>query len=358
MRKFLKRKQEYIDRYDKITVEECRLAEMTITPDFIAKHKKDRIDESELIRIATAANNLHVWFIAGEMYSKREETINRWMKEDEDRDYLFENAKPPIGIKCLICNNEMSVSDKHLETLLEEPDRVFFIYECPLRHLPRRAFYDDGEEWKYKKPRCIKCDTELEIVDSDIDEMWKSTSTCPKCGHIEVNEIKRKTEEPIDPNFEKDRARFCSEKNCIEYITWTNRIHELDALLKKQKERDNNKELYDEVAKTKRLKIIELEQLLIPVLEKENYIKLHFGEPEIKKDVIVPFTVHDAQKGREEKISCFNLQKLIKNTLSDTNWRLMSDGVSYRLGMLEGRFRAYEKEEDLVKLIKNKHDLV
>lgn len=43
--------------------------------------------------------------------------------------------------------------------------------------------------------------------------------------------------------------------------------------------------------------------------------------------------------------------KLIKTALSDTNWRLMSDGVSYRLGMLEGRLRAYEREEDLLKLV-------
>ena len=49
-----------------------------------------------------------------------------------------------------------------------------------------------------------------------------------------------------------------------------------------------------------------------------------------------------------------DLKRLLKKTLEDTNWRLMSEGITYRLGMLEGRLRAYEKEEDLVKLIQNK----
>lgn len=45
------------------------------------------------------------------------------------------------------------------------------------------------------------------------------------------------------------------------------------------------------------------------------------------------------------------IQKLIKKVLADTNWRLMSEGARYRLGMLEGRLRAYEREEDLLKLV-------
>ncbi len=32
--------------------------------------------------------------------------------------------------------------------------------------------------------------------------------------------------------------------------------------------------------------------------------------------------------------------------MRETNWRLMSDGISYRLGYLNGRLRAYEGEED------------
>jgi hypothetical protein len=122
-------------------------------------------------------------------------------------------------------------------------------------------------------------------------------------------------------------------------------------MLDKQKDKEGNKELYDEVAKIKRLKIIELEQMLAPALEAENFVRLHFKDPEIARDVVVPFTVHDTKEGREERGSCLDLQRLVKKALEGTNWRLMSDDASYRLGMLEGRLRAYEKEEDLLKLV-------
>jgi len=41
---------------------------------------------------------------------------------------------------------------------------------------------------------------------------------------------------------------------------------------------------------------------------------------------------------------------LTKKTLADTNWRLMSDGASYKLGFLSGRLKGVEGEDDLKKL--------
>jgi hypothetical protein len=38
--------------------------------------------------------------------------------------------------------------------------------------------------------------------------------------------------------------------------------------------------------------------------------------------------------------------------LAGTNWRLMSEGVTDRLGYLQGRLKAYETEEDLLELVK------
>ena len=49
-------------------------------------------------------------------------------------------------------------------------------------------------------------------------------------------------------------------------------------------------------------------------------------------------------------ISEDTLKKLIKEALADTNWRLMSDGIHYRLGYLSGNLKAYEQEEDLFEL--------
>jgi hypothetical protein len=120
------------------------------------------------------------------------------------------------------------------------------------------------------------------------------------------------------------------------------------------KEKEKNKESYDKVAKLQKLKIVELEELLAPVLEEADYIKLQFKTPEITKDVVVPFVVYEKRPDREGYASSKGLEKLLRKTLADTNWRPMTDGVSYRLGMLEGRLHGYEREEDLLKLVQKK----
>ena len=51
--------------------------------------------------------------------------------------------------------------------------------------------------------------------------------------------------------------------------------------------------------------------------------------------------------------SRYRLKKLVNKILEGVNWRLMSDGVSCRVGILSGRLRAYERDEDLLKLIKH-----
>jgi len=52
------------------------------------------------------------------------------------------------------------------------------------------------------------------------------------------------------------------------------------------------------------------------------------------------------------------LRKIIRKSLEGVNWNLMSDGISYRLGILSGSLKGFENEEDLVTLVKsrkNKH---
>ncbi len=351
----LKPRQEYVDRYDRMTIERCRWAEKAISGEDIQKHEKKKLTKKDKERMVGAFSRLHVWFLAGELYSKKEKTITQWMRDDEEKDQFFESAKAPKGINCLTCGREMFVTHKHMETNLDKPHRVMFMYDCTLNHIPRRAFYDNSEEWKYNSSKCPKCRTSFKQEDKTTKKKFVTISTCPKCGNREVSEIERIADKPkIDPDFEKDRARFCDEAEGQRYVGWMQTLRSINEVLEKQKEKDNNKELYDQVANIRRLKIIELEQLLAPAMEAAKYIKLQFKDPEIGRDVVVPFTVHDIASDREERASSHDLKRLINKTLIGTNWRLMSEGVHYRLGMLEGRFRAYEKEEDLVKLILGK----
>ena len=87
-------------------------------------------------------------------------------------------------------------------------------------------------------------------------------------------------------------------------------------------------------------------------LKKEEYINLDFSKPEIGRDIIINFTVQDNKTDRGEYDSRIQFQRTIKKALEKTNWRLMSDGAYYHLGILNGRLRGYEVEEDLLKLVK------
>jgi len=122
----------------------------------------------------------------------------------------------------------------------------------------------------------------------------------------------------------------------------------------KLKEKEKHKDVYNKVAKLKKLTVVDLEKLLVPILKKASYIKFQFGQPDMGKDLFLPFTVQDAKSERKDLISTSNLNKLLKKALYDTTWRLMSEGTSYRVGILSGRLRAYESEEDQLKLVRLK----
>ena len=130
---------------------------------------------------------------------------------------------------------------------------------------------------------------------------------------------------------------------------------QLSQLVKSWEEREKNKKLYEKAAKIKKLTVAELQKLLAAALKKEEYINLELSKPEIKKDVIIEFTVQDNKTDRGEYDSKHQLQKLFKSTPEKTNWRIMSEGMNYRLGILSGRLRGYESEEDLLELIKKQN---
>lgn len=75
------------------------------------------------------------------------------------------------------------------------------------------------------------------------------------------------------------------------------------------------------------------------------------GPLEMERHETIGFTVNDALCEREEHESKKTAKRAIDEMLLDSNWRLMSGGVHYRLGILSGHLKAYESEEDLAWLI-------
>ncbi len=362
MEKNLKPKQYYIDLYDRHTVERYRdliriHSEPMKNPPLIYGQKptKKLVDVMSKWTIDFA-----LMFEKSDRYIRKEETIERWMAADQEKDELYESAKAPENIRCLTCRSVMSVTRKDLWDRYQEPSRVLFMYECPNKCLPHRAFYHDGEEWEYRPDPCPKCGSRLNSEDETTKEKFITRYKCSSCDFTKIDKMERTTnkEEEPDLNFAADKAKYCLSKE--EGEKWRESMakwEEMGKLVDKLKEEDKNKELYDKMAKIKKLTIIDLEKLLNPILEKTGYIKFQLSTPEIGKDVIVPFGVHDSKNDRAELASQYDLKIIINKTLENTNWRLMSDGVSYRLGFLSGRLRGLEKEEDLLKSVLSKQSL-
>lgn len=243
---------------------------------------------------------------------------------------------------------------------------MLFFLKCPSCQ-NRKGIYDTGEEFISKPNPCPKCGNPLEVSVTESKKgtvvTWVRKCSSCKFSETEVEDLEEKRaewgkkEQEDKELLEKHRSEFClSEEEGQQYLSFLANMDQLKNMMDEQKEREEHKDLYDKVAKLKKLTIVELEKLLTKTLAKEDYIKLELSNPEMDQFVIVNFTVRDSKEGRGEYDSQNALKKLINKTLLDINWRLMSDGITYRIGFLQGRLKAYEREEDLVKLVSSKKE--
>lgn len=345
--------QYYSDLYDKLTVDKGRRYEK-IHKELMEKKAKE--NNSVPPAFGEMVNELHMYFFKGEEYYHKQETIKKWMEKEEQRQKFLEESEAPENITCLTCGRLTFVTSKTLDISIDDkkPDRVLFMYECTLKHIPLRAFYNDGTEYRPKIHSCPKCSGKLSDTHDKKDDVITTVTKCDKCDYSETSklELNKKEKEAIDPDFAKDRERFClSEEEGKKYIDERFNMINMSKMVDRWKEEEKMKPIRDKVANIKKITIPELETLLTPIFEENQYVKFHLKDPEVGRDLIIPFLAYDG-KARSEYDSRKILEKLLKKSLEGTNWRLMSDGVSYRLGMVEGKLRAYEREEDLFKLVK------
>ena len=101
---------------------------------------------------------------------------------------------------------------------------------------------------------------------------------------------------------------------------------------------------FQEKQKDKILKIAEVLKFLQKGLCKVGYEEFSLDKPEIGRDVIVGFSVQDIKADRDDWTSKHVLKESITKALDGSNWKLMSDGVSCKLGYLTGRLRGQEKQ--------------
>lgn len=367
---YIEDRKHYEDRYDDVTIAICRHREEICIDAFNEAKKKlkpltgkdkDKDPEYELMRVVNVYHYFSVEWTAGERWEKREEEIQKMMDADEAKDRQLAEARlttEPICMHCgktglrIISKDLMHRGEHHNYDDLQE---VLITLECPACK-KRTPVWEDGTLWERRNTYCPKCSAVMQETSSRKAKDIITIYTCPACNHsykdtFSLRIPKREKEKP-DPNYEKDKARFClSDKAGKEYLEARRNWEGAQALLKEMQERHDNKATYDAIAELKKPKIAELTPLLAPALEKAGYIEFSLDKPEMGRDVFIGFSCLDSKSDRDDYASRKTLKKLVDKTLEDTNWRLMSDGIDYRLGYLNGRLRAYEREEDLKELV-------
>ena len=246
----------------------------------------------------------------------------------------------------------MSCISRDLMTDSKNEESVLFMFQCG-RCGKRRAYWENGTEWKMRSNLCPKCRTEMDSERSRKDNIIEAVISCPACRYTENDTMDLGVKkDAVDPDFETKRKKYClSEEEGKEYASAKITMEQVSSFMKKWKEKEENKELYDEIENIKKLTISELQKLLDPVVENAGYAKLEFEKPDLQKDVVLGFCLQDEKPGRNDRESVYELEKLIKKNLEGTNWRLMSDGINYRLGFLTGRLRGIEGEANLKRLV-------
>lgn len=363
MFKYLKDESYYNDLYDLGTIESC-LSSLERWQELInEKFNADKIkhlSEEERMRSFRYGSNMELYTIKGECFRRRETVIREWTDRDRKRDEKLRNAQEPRNIQCPDCFAQMKVALKNLYDLTEEAPRVLFFLECE-RCNKRKGIFDDGKEFVSKQERCPKCDQVIKNGYTREEQIETWTKTCPSCGVIETEvedlvkkDAEQKSREAKDHELlEKYRAKFClSSKEGEDYLDGVRRLEALSELIKKAEFQKTNPD-YQKVKGINRLSVVQLEKLISKVLTKDRYIKLTLEKPTIDRHVIIPFTVQDADDSRKDADSERYLKRTLKKVLEGTNWRLMSEGVTYRLGYLSGRLKGFENEDDLLVEVKS-----
>lgn len=360
----LKDRQYYEDRYDDGTVAMCRLGERIVNDTFKIMEKK--IPKKELTEKLPGwylqYSMYYFWFVesaAAERAENREATIAKWMAEDEKKDDRLAKAHISGGTYCRSCGKDMRVTGKdYMRRDNRKDDDILIMFEC-LDCNKRMSLWEDGTEWEGAKHECKKCGGNTTSKTTKKFDVITWTETCEKCKHVKTDtldlKITKGEPEPADKLLELDRKRFVFDKDMMfKYSQKLNHFVRMAKLHATEQDKVEHVDIYDGIKQVKKLKITQLKELLEPVFTKEGYSDFKLGDPQIGREVSLEFSCLDTKDDREEYQSKKTLHKATEKALEETNWRVMSAGVSYRLGFLTGSLRAYESEEEIRKLVEQR----
>lgn len=365
---YLHEEQYYIDLYDLFTIKDC-LGVVQTFREVYQESLKDKetkdIPQEEKLKAANQMLGWKLFTTKGEKYRRKAGRIEEMLEDDRKKQDFYDNASEPANITCNTCGKKLYSETKILEDYMDTPMRVLYFFPCKTCK-KKRGVYNTGEEHESKPQLCPKCKSEIKETHTikGKDEakiiIWKRICTSCKFEEEEVDDFSekrvewKKKENEDKQLLAKYREEFClSKEKGEEYIDTIEKMKYAHEVFEEEKQKYDNV-AYQQTVRVNKLSIVDLEKLLSELLEKAKYIKLSFDKPDIGQFVIVPFTTQDSDSSRKGHDSTNSLEKTLKTSLEGTNWRLLSNSLSYRLGYVSGQLNGYEREEDLLKLYEKK----
>lgn len=353
---YLKDDNYYNNLYDLLTIKDCldttQLFSQNLTKNIgNTKSKIKGIWKNVWIDIL-------LYYKKGERYQNKAKIINEWKSKDAYLQDLEDNTPPPRLVGCSNCGGSLKIIDRVIIDTLAQRPQVLFISECETCQ-KRLCFYADGTSRIDKPQLCPKCSSAMGTTYKRVKQVITTTNLCKNCGYKNIETLDLEADTNKYAQKQKDdqellnkyRSMYClSEEEGQQYIKDTIQIKSSIKFFSEQEEKQSDP-AYQQAQKLKKLSVVEIEKLINKSLEKTSFVKLSLDKPEIDKYVIVPFNVQENNSKRSSQESVSELEKYLHEVLKTTNWRLMSDGVTYRSGYLTGQLKAYETEADLVRLV-------
>ncbi len=358
---YLHKRQFYLDRYDVSTIKLCLMALDVRDKMYADKKLQKKYPNGKNKHEIDKIIHQQLYFLKTHEYQKKEETIKKWVEDDKKIQKRYDSAISP-NIRCEQCGRKFKELSRDFDGIDYLKSRITFTLICEDCRIVKHV-YENGDEIVPTLERCSKCKAIVKSECTFSDDVTTYFYRCTKCGHREkgVHDHKQFTRE-LEAERKKDgellqqfREQFCLNEeegkvavDVLEQMKFANEVYTYE--LSKYSDPAREKSF-----QVKKLNISALERLLNSKLLLEGYRKLNFGRVVIEKFVIVPFSIQDTGSDRtaERSIQCFTAT--VNDLLENTNWRLMKeDSISFRLGYLSGRFKGYEREEDITKLFEGK----